>query len=251
MSRTGVLLLVMGTLVSWPVHAQELSLEAVLNEYYEALGGLEQLKSVNSMKMTGRMLMGQGMEAPLTLWSKRPDMIRQEFTVQGVTGIQAYDGDTAWMFMPFMGQTDPELMSPDMASAMEEGADFDGPLVDYAEKGHQVELLGKDTVEGTETYKLKVTLKSGEVSYFYLDSEYYLPIKTEGKRTFEGNEVEIVTILGDYKEVGGLMIPHSMQVTGQGPGVQTFVFDQIELNVEIDDAQFKMPEPTETKKPSE
>lgn len=252
MSRTGVLLLVMGTLVSWPVHAQELSLEAVLNEYYEALGGLEMLKSVNSMKITGRMLMGQGMESPFTRWSKRPDMVRLEFMVQGVTGIQAYDGETAWMLMPFMGQTDPELMPLDMAREMEEEADFDGPLVDYAEKGHQVELLGKEEVEGTETYKLKVTLKNGDVSYFYLDSEYYLPIKTEGKRTFEGNEFQIATILGDYKEVGGLMMAHSIQVTGRGPGLQTLIFAQIELNVEIDDAQFKMPEPTETetKKPS-
>ena len=252
MSRTGVLLLVMGTLVSWPVHAQELSLEAVLNEYYEALGGLEMLKSVNSMKITGRVLMGQGMESPFTRWSKRPDMVRLEFMVQGVTGIQAYDGEAAWMLMPFMGQTDPELMPLDMAREMEEEADFDGPLVDYAEKGHQVELLGKEEVEGTETYKLKVTLKNGDVSYFYLDSEYYLPIKTEGKRTFAGNEFQITTILGDYKEVGGLMMAHSIQVTGRGPGLQTLIFAQIELNVEIDDAQFKMPEPTETetKKPS-
>lgn len=220
--------------------AQDLSLDEIMANHYEALGGLERIKSVTSRKMEGRMTIQQGMEASFTLISKRPMKARMEFTLQGMTGVQAYDGETAWMVMPFMGQTEPEVMPPDMADPMKEEADFDGPLVDYADKGHQLALVGMDDVEGARVYKLELTHKNGEVTYYYIDAEYFLPIKTESDRTIQGNQIHVETLLSDYKEVDGMMIPHSIQIL-QGPGSQTLTIERIEHNVEIDDAQFAMP----------
>ncbi len=220
--------------------AQDLSLDEILKSHYEALGGLDNIRSITSRKMVGRMTLPQGMEATFTLLSKRPMKARMEFTLQGMTGVQAYDGETAWMLMPFMGQTEPEIMPPDMADPMKEEADFDGPLVDYAEKGHKLALLGMEEVEGAQTYKLELTHKNGEVTIFYLDAEYFLPIKSESDRTTQGMEMHVETVLSDYKEVDGMMIPHSIQIL-QGPGSQTLTIEQVEHNVEIDDAQFSMP----------
>lgn len=224
-----------------PGRAQELNRDELLKRHYEALGGLERIKAVETIKMTGRMLMGPGMEARFVRLAKRPNRYRMEFTVQGMTGVQAYDGETAWMYMPFAGRTEPEVMPEDLAKQVVEEADMDGPLVDYQEKGHQVELLGKEDVEGSPAYKLKVTLRSGEVSYYYLDAEYFLPIKTAAKRAVQGTEVEVETSLGDYREVDGLMVPFSIRVKGQGPAEQTIILDTVELNVPVDEAQFKMP----------
>jgi outer membrane lipoprotein-sorting protein len=241
MVRSGVILAAFGALLAAPVQAQDMTVEDILNNYYEASGGMDNLKAVQSMTVTGKMMGGQGFEAPFTRYAKRPDMLRMEFTFQGITGVQAYDGETAWMLMPFMGQTAPEVMAPDMATQVKEDADIDGPMVDYEAKGHQIELIGKDEAEGAEAYKLKLTLKNGEVTYYYLDAEYFLVIMTEAKRTIQGNEMEFTTVLSDYKEVSGLMIPHSVEVRGQGPMGQTILIEQIEVNSEIDDELFKMP----------
>lgn len=226
--------------------AQEPSVDEVLSRYYEAAGGVEKLKSVMTRRMTGRMQVGPGIEAMFTLLAKRPEKMRMEFTVQGMTGVQAFDGDVGWTISPFMGQTEPEPMPADLVQTIREDADFDGPLLDYAAKGHSVELAGKEDVQGTETYKLKLTLKEGQVTYYYLDSEYYLPIKTEAQRTIQGMDINAETFMSDYKSIDGIMMPFSLQIAGQGPQVQSLSIEQVEFNVDIDDKVFTMPEKTKT-----
>ncbi|NIR43243.1 MAG: outer membrane lipoprotein-sorting protein [Gemmatimonadetes bacterium] len=228
------------------VPAQAQSLEEVLDNYYEAIGGEDAWLDVNSMRATGRTMLGPGVEAPFVRTQKRPEMLRLEFTVQGMTGIQAYDGETAWMLMPFLGSTEPEQMPAEEAKNFTQQADIEGVLINYEEKGHQVEYLGTEEVQGTEAHKLKVTLKDGDVDYYYLDSEYFIPIMVESTREIRGNMMEIETLLSDYKEVGGLMIPHSMEQRAKGaPQSQTFLIDEVQLDVEVADSIFKMPE-TET-----
>lgn len=224
-----------------PAVAPAQSVDEILAKHFEALGGIQKLKAATSYRMAGRLALGQGMEATFVRVQQRPNLSRMEFTLQGITGIQAYDGTTAWMHMPFMGQSAPEAMPPDLAKVTTEDAEFDGPLMDYAAKGHTLELLGKEPVEGTETFKLKLTRKSGEVSYYYFDTEYYLPLKTETKRTIQGREMALATTYGDYKAVEGLMIPHSIQIAGQGPAPQQLIIEKVEVNVPLDAAQFKMP----------
>jgi outer membrane lipoprotein-sorting protein len=208
----------------------------------EAKGGAAKLKAVKSTRATGRMVAGPGMEFPFVMMQKRPKSTRMEFTFQGMTGMQVYDGKTAWMSMPFMGKKEPEVMPADQAKMIEEQADFDGPLVDYKEKGHTVELVGKEQVEGADAFKLKVTLKGGDVRHIYLDAETYLEIKMEAKRVIQGSEVEGESYLSDYKEVGGMMMPHVMESGAKGaPQRQKLIFEKIELNPELDDALFAMP----------
>jgi outer membrane lipoprotein-sorting protein len=145
--------------------------------------------------------------------------------------------------MPFSGSKTPQEMAPDEVKLAEEQADLDGPLVDYKQKGNTVELLGKEKVEGADAYKLKVTLKNGDVRTMYIDAEHFLPIKEEAKRTIRGTETESDTIIGDYKEVEGIMYPHSIDAGQKGsPQRQKITVEKIELNVPIDDARFKMPE---------
>jgi len=223
-----------------PAAAQ--TVDEVIAKNIEARGGLEKLKSVQSVRMTGKMMMGPGMEAPMILEIKRPKSLRMEFTFQGMTGVQAYDGKSGWSISPFQGKKDPEPMSPDDVKDAEEEADIDGPLVDYKAKGHTVELVGKEKVEGSDAYKLKVTLKNGTVRYQYLDAESFLEIKTEAKRTVRGSEMEFESTIGDYKEVGGLLLPHSIQSGAKGrPEKQNIVVEKIELNPTLDDSRFKMP----------
>jgi outer membrane lipoprotein-sorting protein len=220
------------------------TVDEIIAKHVTAVGGMAKLSAVKSVRMTGKITLGPGLEAPLVIEYKRPKNVRVEFTLQGMTGVQAYDGASAWQIMPFQGNKNPEPMSADERKDIEEEADFvEGPLVNYKEKGHKVELLGKDKVEGSDAYKLKVTLKNGDTQYAYLDADTFLEVKSEGKRMVRGTEVETESFSGDYKEVEGLMIPHSLESGQKGSTQrQRITFDKIEINPAVEDARFKMPE---------
>jgi len=216
--------------------------DEIIAKNVQARGGLEKLKAVQSIKSTANMSMGQGMEAPGVLIQKRPRLARLDFTIQGLTAVQAYDGKSAWQIMPFMGKKDPEPMSADETKEVEEMADLDGPLVDYKSKGHQVELLGKEKVEGTDAYKIKATLNNGDVQTIYIDSDSFLEIKEETKRTVRGSEQLIESSIGDYKDVDGVLFPFAMESGVKGSQEkQKLTITKIELNVPADDSIFKMP----------
>ena len=150
----------------------------------EARGGAEKIKAVNTLKMTGKVYMGINVD--FSQEQKRPNMLRQEFTVQGMTQIQAYDGSVGWQISPFQGRRDAEQMGEDDTRDLLDEADIDGPLVDYQVKGNKIEYLGHDLVDGDDAYKLKVTLKNGDIVYYYLDPDTYLEIKKEKQEFIRG-----------------------------------------------------------------
>lgn len=239
--RKGILPFLVGLAFAVPAAAQ--TAEEIIAKHIEAMGGLEKLKAVKTIRMTGKMTLGPGIEAPVVLELKRPNSLRMDITVQGMVGSQAFDGTTGWTLMPFQGSKAPQQMAADELKMTQEQADMDGPLVDYAAKGNTVELMGKEKIEGADVHKLKVTLKNGVVRTVYIDAEHFLQIRDESKRTIRGAEIDTETILGDYKEVEGLMFPHAIDSGQKGsPQRQKLMVEKIELNVPIDDARFKMPE---------
>ena len=240
MLRKMMMLLALGLMLAPVAHAQ--TVDELLAKHFEACGGLDKLKKLNTMRVTGTMAMAQGMDAPFTMERKRPGMSRMEFTIQGMTGVQAFDGQKTWSLMPFMGKKDPEVGTEEDNKNALDDADFDGPLVDWKAKGHTVELVGKEPVEGADAYKLKVTKKSGNIEYYYLDAETYLLVKTEAKRKFRGTEMDGETTFSDYKDVDGYMEPFSMESGAkQMPQKRKMTFSKVELNVALDDSRFAVP----------
>ena len=240
MFRKLLTLLALGVLLASVAQAQ--TVDEILAKHYEAQGGLEKIKVLNSLRITGTMGVGPGMEAPFTMERKRPGKQRIEFTIQGMTGIQAFDGEKTWSVMPFMGKKDPEVGSDEENKNAQDDNDFDGVLVDWKAKGHTVELAGKESVEGADSFKLKVTKKNGNVEYEYLDAETYLLVKTESKMKRRGMEFDGETTFSDYKDVNGYMQPFSMESGAKGmPQKQKMTFSKIELNVSLDDARFAFP----------
>ena len=221
MIRKALLTALAGALLAVPAQAQ--TLDEVLDNYYEAIGGVDAWLAVNTMKATGSMMLMPGTEAPFSITAKRPKKVRLEFTFQGMTGIQAYDGETAWTVMPFMGKTEPEEVPDEDADDVKDMADIEGALINYTEKGHTVEYVGEEAVQGTNAYKLKVTMENGEVRHYYLDAEYYVPIMVSASRDVRGTVMEFEQILSDYKEVDGLMIPHSMESRPKGAAQGAFI----------------------------
>ena len=230
---------------SAPVAA--LTVDEVIAKNLEARGGKDKIAAVQSARFTGTMTMGaggEGMAAPLVLEWKRPNRVRMEFTLQGMTGVQAFDGKAGWALMPFLGKHEPEPMTAEELEGVADMGDLlDGPLYDYAAKGHQVELVGQEEIDGTRAYTLKLTKKNGDVVTMFLDAETFLEIRTVGKSTRRGREIEFESSQGDYRAVGGVLFPHKLEQRVKGaPGGSTIAVDKIELDIDLADSHFAMPQ---------
>jgi hypothetical protein len=221
--------------------------DEIIASYVKTIGGMEKLEAIKTLRKSGRYTGGQGLEAKVTEDSKRPDKVRQEFILQGMTGVTAWDGKAGWKIEPWQGKKDVEPLGEEELKQIVEDAEFDGPLVGYKEKGHKVELMGMEPVEGTDAYKLKVTLKAGDVQYYFMDTDYFVPIKIERTRMVRGAPRESETTIGDYKEVAGVYFPHSFESGTKGSANRAkVVYDKYEANVPMDDSLFRPPATTPT-----
>jgi outer membrane lipoprotein-sorting protein len=235
------LLLFVTAILAVPATAQ--TVDELLAKNYAARGGLDKLKAVKSIVITGHLEVSPEVQVPFNIRLKRPNELAMEFTIQGMTAKQVYDGKSGWQIMPFNGKNDPQPMSADDLKDAAEQADMDGPLVDYKKKGHQIELAGKEDVEGSPAYKLKVTLKNGDIQYQYLDASSFLEVKEVSRRNVQGAERDVETSIGGYKEVQGLYYPFVQESGVTGGMKQKVIVEKIELNVPVDDSVFKMPAP--------
>ena len=234
------------TLATQSARAEEprqLTLDQIITRNAEAKGGLDALHALQSLRVTGKLLVNGGqLELAYAQTKKRPGEVRTEATLQGMTLVQAYDGKQGWQVSPFQGRKDPEKMSGDDAKSLVENAEIDGPLVDWKAKGSTVDLLGTEDVEGTLAYKLKVTRKNGDVVYVYLDPVHFLEIRTVSQRTERGAQVEVETDLGDYEKIAGVFIPFSIEAGRKGsPDKQKIILEKAEANVPVDAATFRFP----------
>jgi outer membrane lipoprotein-sorting protein len=208
-----------------------------------AKGGIEKIKAIQSLRMTGKMQQGGGFTAEVSSTALAPNLLREAYTIQGMTGIQAYDGSTGWQISPFGGRKEPELMGEDDLRGLVEEADFYGPLVDYQKKDNRIEYLGHDTVDGDDAYRLKVTLANGDILYYYLDPETYLEIRVETVHFIRGSVRESFRNLGSYKLVAGVYFPFSLEAgSKENPeSAAKITFDKMEANVTVNPREFKMP----------
>jgi outer membrane lipoprotein-sorting protein len=227
--------------VLWASAALPQSADELIAKNIQARGGLEKLLGIQSMRLTGTLSIGDARMAAV-LEVKRPNKTRLEFTVSGQTAVQAYDGTAAWAVLPFTGKTEPERMSAEDLKDMELQADMDGPLVDYRAKGHRVEVMGLEKVGEHDAWRLKVTLRNADVHDVYLDLKTHLQVLNVAHRAVQGKETEVRSEVGDYREVGGVLLPHFFETTaGSALQKQSIRFEKVELNVPIEDSRFRMP----------
>jgi outer membrane lipoprotein-sorting protein len=215
------------------------SLDDILKEHFSAIGQDNILK-VNTQKLTGKMLQG-GIEIPFTQMAKRPEKIRIEGTFQGLTFIQTFNGMEGWMLNPFTGVTDPQPMSEDDLKGMRYQADMDGMLWNWKEKGYTVAFDGKEDMEGTSCFKIKLDTKEGDSFTYYIDADSYLMLRTNSKMKVMENETESDTYYSNYTMVGGMAVPGKIETKMKEQLVATLIIDKVELNTELDDALFEKP----------
>src|SRR5213594_1104530 len=247
MHLRSVISLIFAALISPIIFARDKTqptADELVSKNIEAKGGATALHDLQSLRLTGKLLVPQGGQIELAYLQikKRPGEVRKEASLQGMTQIEAYDGKEGWKVSPFFGRKDPERMSADDVKALVEDAEIDGPLVDWKAKGSSVEYLGTEDVDGTPAHKLKVVRKNGDVSFVYLDPDHFLEIRVVTQRMRHGAYEEVETDLGDYEKTAGVFVPTSIDSGRKGdPDKRKIIIDKVEANVPVDDTIFHFP----------
>lgn len=229
-----VLLLVSGSIV----HSQ--TLDDVLKKHFEAMGQ-DKLAKVNSQKVSGKMIQNN-IEIPFTQFAKRPSFVRVEATFQALTLIQTYNGKEGWNLNPFNGATEAQPFSEDELKSMRYQADMDGMLWNPAEKGYTLTLEGKDDMEGTSCFVIRVDTKDGDTFKYYIDSDSYILLRTNSKVKVQGNIMENDSYYTNYMQVDGIAVPGKTETKVNGQLAQTMVIDKVEFNVQLDNSIFDKPQ---------
>jgi len=257
--------------------AQTASLTApqIVEKNIAARGGLQAWRGLQTMTWTGKMDAGGGdsaarsrraalapssstnhavmnapegkteqVQLPFTLYMKRGRKSRIELEFAGKKPVQVYDGTNGWKYRPFLNREDVEPFTNDELKSEAQKSDLDGPLVDYAAKGTKVESAGVEKVEGHDCYKLKLTLKSGDVQYVWIDTQSFLDVKVSGTpRRMDGRMHNVYIYQRDFKTVQGLVLPQVLETAVDGyRDTHKMVIESLVINPKLDDSLFKKPQ---------
>jgi len=234
-------------MIASPQPPANLTAAQIVEKNVSAKGGLQAWRAVQTMSFSGKMDAGGKSKAqlPFVLEKKRPRKTRVELVFANDTAVQVYDGVNGWKLRPFLGRRDVEPYSPEELKSASFESDVDGPLVDYAAKGNKVELEGVEKVENHDAYKLKLTLKGGQVQHIWVDAETFLEVKVEGTpRRMDGKMRPVWIYLRDYKDANGLMIPYVMETEVQGNReTHKMTIENVVVNPKLEDSLFTKPSP--------
>jgi len=257
----------------------KLSAAAIVEKNVAARGGLQAWRSVQTMSLEGKLGAGGNQRAILPTPGRRPDpkivaprpteevklpfvmelkrsrKMRLELQFNGQTALQVYDGANGWKLRPYLNRRVVEPYTAEELKSASMQADLDGPLVDYAAKGTQIELAGMEKVDGRDTYKLKLTLKNGDAMHVWIDAQTFLEAKMEGQpRRLDGTYHPVEIYFRDYRPVNGLEIPYVLE-TKVVPVAKTvlglkdlpvpaeqIVIDKVVVNPKLDESLFSKPE---------
>lgn len=237
-----------------PAVAQTPTVDDLLAKNLTSRGGAEKLKSINTRKVTGKVTVQvqmppgaqqqappapQTIEMPMQVLAKRPNLMLQEMRMQDRRVVTAFDGQQAWAINPMIGAS-AQLLQGVQADLIRDQAQFDGPLAYARQRGDKMEVLSKEDIEGVSTWKLSITHED-KTTTVYLDEKTGLERKVSASVNQGGTQLLVESVISDYQPVDGIMVPRKVQTLVGGRTQATVTIDNVEFNVPIEDAQFKMP----------
>jgi len=226
--------------------AQAQTADELVAKNLAARGGADRLAAIHTVVSRGELRFPGDFKLAFKETKSRTgsaaNAARVEATIEGLTVIQAFDGTNAWRVNPFEGRKDAERMGADETRELADDESIDGALLAARVRGSQVDYLGREDIDGTDAYKLRVTQPDGTVFTYYLDPDAFLEIKVLERRTIRGAEKETETDLADYERVGGVYFPFSIASGPKdSPDKQVITISAAEANVPVAPDTFAMP----------
>ena len=242
-----LLILVINIFVTGILFAQDLTPDQIVSNYLKAIGQ-DKFMNIETMKMTGKMnIPQQGLDMQVTQFQKKPDKVRQDIEVQGMTVVMSTYGETGWVINPMMGATEPQYLNAEAIKALEkEGnndptADWDTPFINSKEKGINIEFAGKEDINGSTALNLKFTYKEGYSINYLFDANSFLLLKSKSTENVQGQTYDREIRFSDYRNFNGILFPGKLDMLVNGQVQQVFTLTNCEFNIPVDDSIFNKP----------
>jgi len=217
------------------------TVEEIIQKYATNMGGLDNFNKVKTAKITATFNAG-GMDLPMNIQIINNHAARTDLEASGNTVIRSYKDGKGWTQNSFAGINTPKEVSGQELNDYKVQSSLASPLMDYKARGHQVELLGQETVEGIKSWKIKLTNKDdGKLTYYFISAADNTLIESTSEREMRGQTVNIEVWYSDLKEFNGLKFYMTKSSKIDGQVFQTTTFDKVELNVPVDEKIFDLP----------
>ena len=208
----------------------------IISRHLDSIGGTAAWHKINSLKMSGTVTV-QGTDIAVDVTAVQNKGARSDITMMGMAGYTITTPTSGWVYMPFSGQQKPEALTADQVKFSQDELDIQGALVDYKLKGYTAQLEDKEDVEGTECWKVKLTMKNGVVKTEYFDPDSYLLIREITKSTIDGKEEENTVDYSDFQKLPeGITVPMSI-----GTSMGTLNIKKVQVNIPVADSVFQAP----------
>ncbi len=197
----------------------------VVKNYVKAVGGEANLRKVNSTLTNADVtIQGAPIKPKAVIKQMAPNKFSMEIAVEGFGTIMKQKFDGASGYQEQQGQKIP-MADDDISSRKSEK----GLYPELYMEASNIVLESLTTIDGTDVYKIKV-IKGGKDSFRYYDVKSGFLLKTEEtNEAAAGQSVTTITDFSNYKDVDGVMIPHTMKITA-GPQVFTFITTELKIN---------------------
>jgi hypothetical protein len=226
------------------VHSQ--TIDEVVAKHVAAMGGREKLAAMQSVYMEGVSVMQNGTEVSTKTWKVKDKLMRREIDFGMGNFSMVMTDKEGWASNPRSGGAF-EALPADAVARQQTELDLAGPLVDYAAKGHKVELVGTEDVNGSPCHLVKLTLNSGRDITYSIDQKtgYILRTKTKGGGGMRGGgggggrnpDADVVNEFSDYRKTDdGFVFPYTVTTVGMGASMN---MEKIEVNKPVDPKLYK------------
>jgi hypothetical protein len=204
-------------------------LDKIIEKTIETMGGKEKLMTVKTIKKMG-FGESQGVKYPINFYAVHNISERTDFSFNGLTGYQIVTKDSGFNFSPFGGMVAPERMTDEDVKLASDEYDLESPLLNYQAKGHSVELMENEDIDGVDAIQLRVNLKNGKTIFYFIDPDTYYIIRTIAKGVSNGQEFSNTSNYYNFKKTKeGILYPFT---------IDNLSFEIIELNIPLDDKLF-------------
>jgi hypothetical protein len=213
----------------------------ILEKMIDAMGGRKALEAVKDTTASGSMeLIQMGMEGSVTLYTKRPNKMRMDIEVMGMTITQAYDGTIAWGVNPQTGGV--EEMGEQETEQFKREALGDEVYLHPDKHGIVYTFKGVEKIEDVDHNVLLMIHPDGYEVTLYINGKTNLIYKSQAitPNMMTGMDSDVETVFADYKEFEGTMVSFSFTQYMDGEEFMVFALDEMKYNSGLEDSLFKM-----------
>ncbi len=216
--------------------SDDITAQSVLGDYIAAIGGMDKCKAIKSMHTVSEFeVMGQN--AKMDLYQEAPNKMAMKM-MMGEMMVQEQVFDGTKLKAGAMGQNKVSTEGDEFDSAKDNATMF--PQMYYSEMGYKAELKGTENIDGASAYKLMIESSTGKKKTQFYDVKTSLLLREVQSSEGPQGPMTITNDFADYKEVGGVLIPHTITLSGAMPVPLKMQLSNVEINKPVPAGTFNI-----------